>query len=102
MSYNSLLINTCILEDRVEDKWGEPTVSVTTGVKCRWEFGNRVVRNFKGEEVLSTARVFFKKSQAIFETTRLRASPTDKWHGIQKIERPQDSKKIHHTQVYVD
>jgi hypothetical protein len=101
MSYNSLLLNTCDIETATKDKWGNLTTApVTAGVKCRIVYANRVVRDFKGQEVLSTARVYFKATAPVTEESRLYFD--GRWHGIQTIERNQDGTKIHHLEVAVD
>lgn len=100
MSYAGLLINTCTVINKTEDKWGEPTETLVAGVKCRIEYGNRIVKNSLGEDVLSSARVFFLKNAPIFNTSRFNFDGRD--HGVQRIEWPQDSVAKHHIQVYVD
>ena len=101
MSYNSLLINTCNIRNSAKDKWGNLTSDViTTGEKCRIVYANKVVRDFKGQEVLSTAQVFFKSAALITENSELEFD--GRWHGIQTIDRAQDSANIHHLEVRVD
>lgn len=102
MSYLGLLPHTCDIENRVDDKWGEGTGTPTTGVKCRWEHGNKIVKNFKGEDVLSTALVFFKKTAIVRPSSRLRASSTDRWHSVLNIQQPSDLHGIHHIEVSVE
>jgi hypothetical protein len=101
MSYDSLLCNTCDLEHNSFAKWGEPqTPVIESGARCRIEYSNRLIRNFKGEEVLSIARVFFLKIQVISEIDRLFFGGI--WHGIQRIDRVQAFSGIHHIEVWVD
>jgi hypothetical protein len=100
MSYNTLLINTCDVEHSTLDKWGEPTTSQTLGVKCRIEFGNKIIRNALGEAVVSAACVFFKASVVLEESDRLYFQ--GRWHGIQRIDRVQDSVNVHHVEAWVD
>jgi len=101
MSYAGLLINTCDAENLVvQDKWSEPTTAIVLGLKCRIEYANRIIRNYKGEEVRSVATVFFLKGVNISETTRLFFD--GRWHGIQLITREQNSVALHHVEVAVD
>lgn len=100
MSYDGLLINTCDLVNETKDKWGRITATVVTaGVPCRIEHGYRTVVDFKGEERLATAVVFFKSGQAISQDTRVRINGRD--HGILDIQRPQDSVTEHHVEVAI-
>jgi hypothetical protein len=101
VSYNALLINTCNIETVTKDKWGSPASTVVvTGENCRINYANKIVRDFKGQEVLSLARVFFKSTVALTEASRLYFD--GRWHGIQRIERSQNSVAIHHVEVWVD
>jgi len=102
MSFNSLSgINTCLIETKVKDKWGKVvTTTVSAPQPCRIVYSNRIVRDFKGQEALSTATVFFKASIVVVEGQRLYFD--DRWHGIQRISRPQNSTAIHHREVSVD
>jgi hypothetical protein len=101
VTYDSLLINTCDIETVTKDKWGKPASTATvTGVTCRITYSNRIVRDFKGQEVLSAAKVFFKAAVALVEGSRLFFD--GRWHGILLIDRAQNSTAIHHVEVTVD
>jgi hypothetical protein len=39
------------------DQWGEPLYPVSRSVKCRFENISRLIRNDRGEEVVSSAQV---------------------------------------------
>jgi hypothetical protein len=69
-------------------------------VKCRIVYANKMVRDFRGELVVSTARVFFLKSVVINDGDRLHFD--GRYHGIQAIDRDQDSVVLHHIEVAVD
>lgn len=100
MTYPSLLINTCDVIHRILDKWGA-LVSETPeyGVKCRWEYKTQLIRDSKGEQVISYAEVFFLASANIGHNDRLRKDGRD-W-SILKFERQQDSSSVHHKEIYV-
>jgi len=106
MSYAGLLINTVDLIDYTKDVWQEPTEVVTPNVKCRIMYANQLIRDFRGEEVTSFAKLFFLKGQALTHTMKVRitnpdnaAKKTD--HPIIKIRQPQDSVKLHHKEVWI-
>lgn len=101
MSLLALLINTCTRERQTKDKWGKITASVTTaGIRCRIEYRNRVIRDAKGQEVVSLARVFFRSTEDITFGDRLYFD--GRYHGIQQIARQQNRGAVHHLEVYVD
>jgi hypothetical protein len=102
MSFNSLSsINTCLIETKTKDKWGNIISTVISAPQpCRIVYSNRIVRDFKGQEVVSTATIFFRKAIVIVAGQRLFFD--NRWHGIQKIGRPQNSTAIHHREVWVD
>lgn len=99
MSYEGLLPNKVDLIQVDVDKWGHKTETVEPDEKCRIEYANRLVRNFAGEVVLSSARIFFKKTASVHETTRIRYGSYD--HSVIRLDKPQDASKIHHIEVYV-
>lgn len=99
MSYDSLLINTCDIIQRTPDKWGQTSDVIQAGVKCRIMYGNRLVRDFNGEEVLSSAKIFFRSTVNIGHEDMIRFGGVK--HAVLKILRPQDSIAIHHVEVYV-
>lgn len=106
MSYAGLLINTVDLIDYTKDVWQEPTEVVIPNIKCRIMYANQLIRDFRGEEVTSFAKLFFLKGQALTHTMKVRiidpdnpALTTD--HPIIKIRQPQDSVKLHHIEVWI-
>ena len=106
MSYSSLLIHTCDLVDHLVGDWLEQTESITSGVKCRIEYANKLVKSPSGEEVMSFASVFFLISQAMTQNTKVRIYDVDNPaiysdHPIIRIEIPADSVAAHHKEVLV-
>jgi hypothetical protein len=100
MSFDSLLIDTSDIIDRVLDKWGGlVSETVTPAVPCRIEYKNRLLRDFKGEEVLSYAQVFYRPDVALSQNSRIRFDGKE-WSPI-RLERQQDSVGIHHIEVWV-
>ena len=101
MSFNALLINTADIRIETKDKWGK--IASTTdppAVPCRIVFKNRIVRNSLGQEVLSSATVYFKPTAPIEEGALLFFE--GRWHGIQAITRAQNAYALHHFEVAVD
>ena len=99
MSYNSLLIHTVALVTRSYDKLGDPTESTATGIPCRVMYTVRKIKDIRGEEVTSYAKIFFKSTQAITPEDLVTIDGQN--HPIVKISRPSDSAQIHHKEVWV-
>lgn len=100
MSYDSLLINTCSLVEYVKDKWGKKTSeNVTAGVVCRIMEEFRKIVDEKGEERLSSAKVFFKPNATVGTHLYFRYGGVDR--GIIKVLEPQDSVTLHHIEAYL-
>lgn len=100
MSFDSLLINICDIVDRHTTDWSEETETIQLGIVCRIEYGNKWIRSYKGETVLSTARIFYKPTTVIGFQSRVRFDGRD--HAVLNISKPQDSVAIHHLEVYVE
>lgn len=104
MSFDSLLINKAKAVQVAIGDWGEPEETVGPPLPCRIMYGNRLVRDYKGEEVLSAAKLFFKPEHLIFsheDKLKLDDDGFDFNHPILKITKPQDSVKIHHAEVWI-
>lgn len=56
---NAYLIDTVIIKKITYDQWGETSES-TEIIKARVIYGSRLVRNFAGEQVVSSAQVMLK------------------------------------------
>jgi len=102
MSYDALLINTSTIYTITNDKWGARSEVVIPLVKCRVMFGNKVVRNFRGEEVRSSAKIFYKANANINPEDHIDVDGSGKKRAVLKILKPQDSIAIHHIEVYVE
>ena len=102
MSFNGLLINTCSSRSRTVDKYNKATTTATAGVTCRIMYGVKTVRNEAGEEVVSTAKIFFKPAAVISGSDQVLLQGESRWRAILKILRPQDSAASHHIEVYVE
>jgi hypothetical protein len=100
MSYDGLLINACSLIYSTKDKWGNITgTAVLPGVKCRIEYGTRLVTDYKGEQVVSIATVFFRKNAVLEHDTLVRIGSRD--HAIAQIFEEQDSVAVHHKEALI-
>lgn len=100
MSYDSLLINTCSLIYPTKDKWGAITgMVIIPGVKCRIEYDTRLVTNYRGEEVVSIAKIFLQKTAVVAHDTLVRIGSMD--HAIAQISEMQNSMTIHHKEVLI-
>lgn len=104
MSFNSLLINHAKVVQVTSDDWLEPTKTVGSAIPCRIMYGDRLIRDYKGEEVMSTAKLFFKPEHITFsheDQLRLDTEDYGKNHPILKITKPQNSINIHHAEVWI-
>lgn len=102
MSYDSLLINTASLVTEAYDKKGSATKSVTPGIKCRIMYKNEVVIDFAGVEQTAHMKLFFKHDQTIDpKETKVQITGETFDRPIVKITTPQNSKVIHHKEVWL-
>lgn len=104
MSFNSLLINKAKVVQSVTGDWGEPAETVGPALPCRIMYGNRLVRDYKGEEVLSAAKLFFKPEHLTFGHEDKLKLDDDGFafnHPIIIIRKPQNSATIHHGEVWI-
>jgi len=102
MSYAGLLINKCTIKRRQFDKWGEEKPTSPTlilDVPCRFMNIIKRVTDIHGEEKISSGKFFFKADQTIEHQDLISYEGID--YGILKINKPQDSSKHHHTEVWV-
>lgn len=102
MSYEGLLINICTIKRRSFDKWGEekPTSpTLISNVKCRFMNIIRTIRDYKGEEKVSTGKFFLKKGTVIEHQDLIYFGGRD--FAILIVNKPQDSTTHHHTEVWV-
>jgi len=105
MSFSSLLINQArVVTMTAVDKWVEPAGAVGPDIPCRIMYGNRLIRDYKGEEVLSVAKLFFKPAHIGFthnDKLQLDIEAYGFDHPILKITMPQNSVHIHHAEVWI-
>jgi len=106
MSFDSLLINKMRVAQIAVDVWGEPTETLEPKIPCRIMYDTRLMKDYKGEEVLSAAKIFCKPEHITFEHEDKLQLDLDvpKWsmdHPIIIIKKPQNSTKIHHAEVWV-
>lgn len=81
---------------REPSDWGEETLHETT-VKARFEFRNRMVRDDSGEEVVSTATVYFCHTTTV--TTKDHVKYEDREYPILSIERIKSFSKVYMLKV---
>lgn len=106
MSFDSLLINHMKVAQVAVDVWSEPTDVVGATIPCRIMYHTKLMKNYKGEEVLSAAKIFCKPKHITFEhEDKLQLDLDIPKYGIDHpiiiIKQPQDSVKIHHAEVWV-
>lgn len=104
MTYEALLINKAKVVSKTTDKWKEPTATtVREPIPCRVMFRNRRVVDFKGEERLSIAKIFFEPDAAFNFADELQLDVEGYAinHAILDINKPQDKVKRHHMEVYI-
>ena len=102
MSFNALAsIDLCDVENRVglPDKRGSISVAVTSGVRCRIDRVNKKFLNVNGEDVLSQAVVFFRKTCPIRDFCRLYFD--GRWHDTLEIDPVSAKHALHHFEVWV-
>ena len=103
MSFNSLLINKMKVVQVSVDVWSEPTDAVAPAIPCRIMYDTRLMKNFKGEEVLSAAKVFVKPEHINFEHEDQVQFDIEGYainRPIIIIKKPQNSVHIHHAEVW--
>ena len=106
MSFDSLLINHMKVAQVTFDTWGEPTKIAGPELPCRIMYDTRLMKDYKGEEVLSAAKIFCKPEHITFEhEDQLQLSLDIPIYGIDHpiiiIKKPQNSTKIHHAEIWV-
>ena len=99
MSFNSLLINEISIITKSRTDWGDETETLATGVKSRVMFNNQVVRDFRGEEVVSVGKVFLKPDEIVKADSIIIIDGVR--YSVLKINRPQNSATKHHIELYI-
>lgn len=83
---NVYLTNTIVIKKIAYDQWGEPSETPET-VKARIEYKTRLIRNFAGEQVVSSARVMLK-NRTLSYADKINFDNID--HSILSISKGQD------------
>ena len=105
MSFDGLLINHFkIVQITAADKWIEPSESVGLALPCRIMYETRLMKDYRGEEVLSAAKLFIKPGDIIFAHEDKLQLDDEFYaidHSIIVIRKPQNSVHVHHAEVWV-
>ncbi len=105
MSFDSLLINHMkVVQITSADEWNEPDPIVGDAIPCRIMYDTRLMKDYKGEEVLSAAKIFCKPEHITFHHEDQLQFDIETYgidHPIIIIKQPQNSVAIHHAEVWV-
>ena len=104
MSFDSLLINHMKVVQVTIDVWQKPTKVVGVALPCRIMYDTRLMKNYKGEDMLSAAKIFVKPIHITFEHEDKLQLDIESYgfdHPIIIIKKPQNSVAIHHAEVWV-
>lgn len=81
---NWLLTDVAVIEEfKGEGAYG-PVYAPPVEVKCRAEYGNRLVRDKEGREVVSSARLYFEPDIAISVDSRVTVS--NRQHTVLQVQ----------------
>lgn len=106
MSFDGLLINhmKVVQVSAAGDEWCEPTKTPGDPIPCRIMYDTRLMKDYKGEEVMSAAKLFVKPEHITFEHEDQLQLDIESYaikHPIIIIKQPQNSVIIHHAEVWV-
>lgn len=104
MSFASLLINHMKVVQVTFDQWQKPTKVVSATLPCRIMYDTRLMKSYKGEDVLSAAKIFCKPEHITFEHEDKLQLDIESYgfdHPIIIIKQPQNSVAIHHAEVWI-
>jgi len=104
MSFDSLLINKMRVVQVTKDVWQRPTKVISAPIPCRIMYDTRLMKDYKGEDVISAAKAFVKPEHITFEhedKIQLDIESYAHDHPIIIIKQPQNSVHIHHAEVWV-
>ena len=104
MSFDSLLINKMRVAQVTKDVWQRSTKAVSASIPCRIMYDTRLMKDYKGEDVISAAKIFVKPEHITFEhedKLQLDIESYAQNHPIIIIKQPQNSTHIHHAEVWV-
>lgn len=105
MSFDSLLINHFkVVQVSAADKWIEPSEAVGPALPCRIMYETRLMKDYKGEEVMSAAKLFIKPADITFAHEDKLQLDDESYaidHPIIVIKKPQNSVHVHHAEVWI-
>ena len=104
MSFASLLINKMKVVQVTKDVWQRPTKVVSAPIPCRVMYDTRLMKDYKGEDVISAAKTFVKPEHITFEHEDEIQLDIENYaynHPIIIIKQPQNSVHIHHAEVWL-
>ena len=106
MSFASLLIDRMkvVQITSIGDEWNEPVGTVSAVIRCRIMYDTRLMKNYKGEEVLSAAKIFCLPADITFsheDQVQFFIEGYAINHPIITIKQPQNSVAIHHGEIWV-
>jgi len=104
MSFDGLLIDHMKVAQITVDEWSEPTEAAGDEIPCRIMYDTRMMTNYKGEEVLSFAKIFCKPEHITFfheDKLQIDLESYAFSHPIIIIKQPQNSVAIHHAEVWI-
>ena len=79
------LTDLITIKNYSKDEWGVSTISEINNIKSRVEFGNKLLRNERGEEVLGKGIIILKPDQTIYYESKIKI---EKIRGV-SYERPE-------------
>jgi len=92
-----LVDDITVIQHQKEDQWGEPLPDVKIAVKGKIEYKTRLVRDLRGEEVVSSAMVMLA-NRDLTHADRLKFDGIE--HSILRIDKPKAFSDPH-LEVYV-
>ena len=104
MSFDSLLINKMRIVQVTKDVWQRPTKVVSAPIPCRIMYDTRLMKDYKGEDVVSAAKAFCKPEHITFEHEDKIQFDIESYaqdHPIIIIKQPQNSVHIHHAEIWL-
>ena len=104
MSFDSLLINKMRVVQVTKDVWQRPTKVVSAAIPCRIMYDTRLMKDYKGEDVISAAKAFVKPEHITFEHEDKIQFDIESYardHPIIIIKQPQNSVHIHHAEIWL-
>jgi len=105
MSFNGLLTDHMkVVQITNPGEWIEPVEAAGDPIPCRIMYDTRLMKDYKGKEVLSAAKIFVKPQDITFfheDGIQLDDENYARNHPIITIKKPQNSVFIHHAEVWI-